>query len=204
MQVHRHSTVLACAICERTLLLGERALRYRLAGEAHAVCELCAEEAEQLGWRREGDPAPPPVAVRRDRSRGLFGGLRRKGRDERPAPRPVLPEGLPGEPAPAPGDPALVAHEGVAAFNSSQYRRTVSGISKSLGDPLVSVVPLSGSRPDVVVTVAWELSWYQYRVDATGGMIRLEGRGDDPDDLDERWRRWNAHLASDGRLAIAS
>jgi hypothetical protein len=49
----------------------------------------------------------------------------------------------------------------------------------------------------------WDISWYQYRVDATGGAIRLEGRGDDPGDLDERWCRWNARAVEDGRLAIA-
>jgi hypothetical protein len=67
----------------------------------------------------------------------------------------------------------------------------------------VSIVPLSGSRPHVVVTVAWDISWYQYRVDAQKAEIHLEGRGDDPEDLDARWQDWNAHLASDGRLQVA-
>ena len=51
--------------------------------------------------------------------------------------------------------------------------------------------------------MAWDISWYQYRVDAAGGSIRLEDRGDDLDELDERWRRWNARLGDDGRLAFA-
>jgi hypothetical protein len=54
-----------------------------------------------------------------------------------------------------------------------------------------------------VVTVAWDISWYQYRVDAQKAEIHLEGRGDDPDDLDVRWQDWNAHLGSDGRLEVA-
>ena len=96
------------------------------------------------------------------------------------------------------------AREGVSAFNRSPYRRAVAGISKSLGDPLVSVVPLAGTRPDVVVTVAWDISWYQYRVDVSaGGTVRLESRGDDPDDLSHRWRVWNAHATSDGRVSLA-
>ena len=54
--------------------------------------------------------------------------------------------------------------EAADLFNASQYRRTVGGIAKSLGDPTVSVVVLSGVNSEVVVTVAWDISWYQYRV----------------------------------------
>ena len=70
-----------------------------------------------------------------------------------------------------PGENGLgqAAREGVSAFNRSPYRRAIAGISKSLGDPLVSVIPLAGTRPDVVITVAWDISWYQYRVDVSAG-----------------------------------
>ena len=40
-------------------------------------------------------------------------------------------------------------------------------------------------------------------LDAAVAEIHLEGRGDDPEDLDARWQEWNAHLASDGRLQVA-
>jgi hypothetical protein len=92
---------------------------------------------------------------------------------------------------------------GVDLFNGSAYRRTVSGIAKSLGRPRVSVVPLGGIRPDVVVTVAWDISWYQYRVDADASpAVRLEGRGDDLLELDPRWRAWNAQAEDDGSVVI--
>ena len=62
--------------------------------------------------------------------------------------------------------------------------------------PRASVVVLSGNRPDAIVTVAWEISWYQYRVEAEhGGHVRLEDRGDDPGVIDQRWRDWNAQVA---------
>ena len=54
--------------------------------------------------------------------------------------------------------------EAAEIFNASEYRRTVGGIGKSLGKPQASVVPLSGVNTEVVVTVAWDISWYQYRV----------------------------------------
>ena len=54
--------------------------------------------------------------------------------------------------------------EAADLFNASPYRRTVGGIGKSLGEPHASVVPLSGVNTEVVVTVAWDISWYQYRV----------------------------------------
>jgi hypothetical protein len=201
MQVNRTDTVMVCRICERTLLLGERATYYRADVQEMPVCPLCADEADARGWLRAGAPSPPPVESVAVRGPGLMtrmlDSLRRSGPE---------PESLDLSPRPdEPEDENLggAAWDGVAMFNRSPYRRTVSGISKSLGEPQVSVVPLPGTRPDVVVTVAWDISWYQYRVDASGGAIRLEGRGDDPGDLDERWCRWNARAVEDGRLAIA-
>ena len=115
----------------------------------------------------------------------------------------MLPERAVAVEAPAASEGETLDHEGAALFNESQYARTINGLRRSLGSPKVSVVPISSSRPQVVVTVAWDISWYQYRVDAQKAEIHLEGRGDDPDDLDARWQDWNAHLASDGRLEVA-
>src|SRR5205823_10157707 len=70
----------------------------------------------------------------------------------------------------------LAMVEAVDLFNASQYRRTVAGIGKSLGEPRVSVVRLSGINAEAVVTVAWDISWYQYLVSpASGHPVRLEG-----------------------------
>ena len=86
-------------------------------------------------------------------------------------------------------------------FNASQYRRTVGGIGRSLGAPHVSVVVLSGVNSEVVVTVASEISWYQYRVfPDSDNPVRLEGRGHDPEELEARSSPWNAHMEDDGRV----
>jgi hypothetical protein len=86
-------------------------------------------------------------------------------------------------------------------FNASQYRRTVGGIGKSLGAPKVSVIVLSGVNSEVVVTVAWEISWYQYRVSPESeNPVRLEGRGHDPSELETSFTSWNGHMEDDGRV----
>jgi hypothetical protein len=92
--------------------------------------------------------------------------------------------------------------EAAELFNESAYRRTIAGIAKSLGDARVSLLPLSGVNPEVVVTVAWDISWYQYRVSAESGqVVRLAERGYELDELDPRFAHWNGHLGSDGRVA---
>ena len=54
---------------------------------------------------------------------------------------------------------------------------------------------------EVVLTVAWDISWYQYRVSPdSDNPVRLEGRGHDPDELEGAFAEWNAHVLEDGRV----
>jgi len=188
----------SCAICERTLLMGERAIRFSPAVGADYVdvCPLCAEAAVEHGWLREGAPTSPTVAPERKRRSGgwlaTILGTRPRAADETIVAEPILRR--------------LSDHEqamiGAAdLFNASQYRRTVGGIGKSLGPPQVSVVVLSGVNSEVVITVAWEISWYQYRVSPeSDNPVRLESRGHDPSELEGSFTLWNAHMEEDGRL----
>ena len=189
-----------CAICERTLLMGERATRFSPNGGADYVdvCPLCADTAVEYGWIREGAPTTPMVPnERRRRGRGILAaimGTRQRAVEQTIAPDPILRRLSEQE---------LAMVEAADLFNASQYRRTVGGIAKSLGGPRVSIVVLSGVNAEVVLTVAWDISWYQYRVDVSaGGAVRLEGRGDDPADLSHQWRVWNANAANDGRVTL--
>jgi hypothetical protein len=188
----------SCAICERTLLMGEKAIRFSPNGgnDFVDVCPLCAELAVEYGWLREGAPTTPvafPERKRRNGSwfSGLLGG-RQRGVEETIVSEPILRR--------------LSDHEqamiGAAdLFNASQYRRTVGGIGRSLGTPNVSVVVLSGVNSEVVVTVAWDISWYQYRVSPeSDNPVRLEGRGHDPSELEASFTTWNAHMEDDGRV----
>ena len=91
-------------------------------------------------------------------------------------------------------------------FNESPYRRTVSGLIRSLGGPWVSAVTTDEEPEEVRITVAWELSWYQWEVDLTadGRAVRELARGDEVGELDEADRVWNAHAAEDGELRFGA
>ena len=184
-----------CAICERTLLVGERSVRYSPDGESFLdVCPLCQEVALDYGWLKEGSPTTPVVADSRRRRRGPLASLlqTRKPVAEPVATEPILRRLSESE-------QAMVA--AAELFNGSAARRTIAGIGKSLGQPRVSIVPLSGVNTEVVVTVAWDISWYQYRVAPESGQpVRLAERGHDPRELEAMFTGWNARLTPDGRI----
>ena len=91
--------------------------------------------------------------------------------------------------------------EAADLFNGSPYRRTIGGVGRSLGAPNASIVPLSGVNAELVITVAWDISWYQYRVTPDSAQpVRLIERGHELDELDERYTHWNARVEDDGRL----
>ncbi len=197
-RVTRVTVEQTCAICERTLLMGERATRFSPNGGADYVdvCPLCADTAVEYGWIREGAPTTPTVpSERRRRGRGILAaimGTRPRAVEQTIAADPILRRLSEQE---------LSMVEAADLFNASQYRRTVAGIAKSLGSPRASVVVLSGVNAEVVLTVAWDISWYQYRVSPeSDNPVRLEGRGHDPDELDAAFVGWNAHLDDDGRI----
>jgi hypothetical protein len=194
VRVTRVSSERRCAICERTLLLGERALRFSPDGgeEFVDVCQLCQDAALEEGWLKEGAPITPTLADRR-RSRFSLGGLLSA---RAPAEAPVLAEPSLRRLT----DAELTIVEAADRFNSSHHRRTVGGIAKSLGAPHVSIVPLSGVNADVVITIAWDISWYQYRVTADAAPVRLAERGHDPVELDRSFTSWNARMEDDGRV----
>lgn len=197
-RVTRVTVERTCAICERTLLMGERAIRFSPNGglDYVDVCPLCAETAIEYGWVREGAPTSPTVPAERRRRGGTWLqtllGTRPRVVEETVASEPILRRLSEQE---------LAMVEAADLFNASQYRRTVGGIGKSLGEPKVSVVTLSGINAEAVVTVAWDISWYQYRVSPdSDNPVRLEGRGHDPGQLEGAFTTWNAHMSGDGRV----
>lgn len=88
-------------------------------------------------------------------------------------------------------------------FNDSQHPRTIAGIARALGAPWVHASPDAAAPSEVTVVVAWELSWYRYRVDlgdADEPILLLE-KGDELSELEEPLRDWNARADANGRLA---
>jgi len=185
-----------CGVCERTLLMGERTMRFSPnGGEQYVdVCPLCQDIAIDSGWVKEGSPVTPTISAERKRTRFSLASIL-GAREAAVAPiatEPIL-RRL--------SDNELAIVEAADHFNGSQYRRTVGGIAKSLGDPEASIVPLSGVHTEIVITVAWDISWYQYRVTPDLAQpVRLAERGLELDELEPSFTEWNANMVEDGRI----
>ena len=86
----------------------------------------------------------------------------------------------------------------VELFNGSEHPRTVSGVSRSLGAPIVAVRP-SATEGSVV-------SWYRYEVDlgneAAG--VRVTEQGSELSELDGDDQTANAAADEAGRLHLAA
>jgi hypothetical protein len=89
-------------------------------------------------------------------------------------------------------------------FNETDYPSMVAGLIRSLGPPWVSAVTSAATPAEVRITVAWELSWYQWEVDlASDGLaVRELAKGNEVGELDEGDRAWNAHATEEGELRL--
>ena len=94
----------------------------------------------------------------------------------------------------------------VARFNASEAARTIAGLMRSLGKPWVSVGAAAGSPSEVRVTVAWELSWYQWGVDLADELrpVFQIDKGKEVEQLDRSARQWNASAAEGGQLVLGA
>src|SRR3954454_498950 len=88
-------------------------------------------------------------------------------------------------------------------FNASDHPRTIAGIARTLGPPWVHTSPDALAASEVTIVVAWELSWYRYRVDLADAdePILLLEKGDELGELEEPLREWNALADENGQLA---
>ncbi len=183
------SAAVNCAICGRTLLVGEDTTRFSPDGVEYLdVCPLCRGHAMEAGWYREGDTSLPVLAAQP--RKGFFARL--FGAPQAPPPsvaQPILSRL-------SPDDKAIV--EAVALFNGSSHRRTIEGLMRSLGTPRAAVEPTAGD--DTGIVVVWEISWYRYRIDPdSSDPVQMVERGFDAAELGPE-HDWNADVDSAGRL----
>jgi hypothetical protein len=117
---------------------------------------------------------------------------------ERPRTRPKDPRHVRAVPTTAEGkiDRAL------ELFNGSNHQRTIAGLARTLGPAWVSVHPDPSQSSAVSLLVAWELSWYRYRVELgdEADPVEMLEEGEELDQLDESLRDWNAALGDQGRV----
>ena len=134
------------------MLRGESVYQYvDSEGEARAVCALCKARAEALGWMPAalagsvadgGGRRRPRIHLLRERLAEI--NLRERfARPPRTEPEPEPgPEPAPGPesgPVPEPEPEEAPTVEPLAAFNASPEARKISGLARSLGEPLVSI-----------------------------------------------------------------
>ena len=94
----------------------------------------------------------------------------------------------------------------VLRFNTSETRRTVEGLVRTLGEPVASVGASAGAGDVVRITVAWNLTWYQWGVDLADesrGVFELAG-GKQVGELDAAARQWNASVVEGGRIVLGA
>ena len=189
----------SCAICERTLLMGERATRFSPNGGTDFVdvCPLCAETALEYGWLREGAPTTPTVAAGAapawQASLSSLLGARDRGRRRDGRVRADPPPALRAASSRWSRRPISSTRRSTGARSAASRSRSARRGSRSSS--------LSGVNAEVVVTVAWDISWYQYRVSPdSDNPVRLEERGHDPSELEGAFTAWNAHMDEDGRI----
>ena len=196
MRVTKSNVTRTCAICERSLLMGEHTLRFSPDGNEFVdVCPLCSDIALDHGWVREGHAVSAALQQhpRRRRQRTLWQTL--LGTDDEA--EPVVSEPILRRLS----DDELTLVEAADLFNQSDFRRTVAGVAKSLGEPKVSIIPLPGVNAETVLTFAWDITWYQYRVTPDAAQpVRIADRGHDIDEVESTFARWNARFDESGRL----
>jgi hypothetical protein len=202
----------SCAVCGRTILAGERVRGYVSDDGAEAVCALCEDGAARLGWRPEDEVAEEAVPEATDTRRKSWGGLlRRRSRDPEPAPKRVSEDdpaaaGMRSEGAREEVSSLTRFERAVARFNASEAGRTVGGLVRTLGEPLVSVGASAGTPNEVRITVAWELSWYQWGVDLADELrpvFQLD-KGLEISQLDSPAQQWNASVIDGGRIVMVA
>ena len=197
MRVTKSNVTRICAVCDRTLLMGEHTLRFSPDGaEFVDVCPLCSEVALDHGWVREGHAVSAALQqpTRKRRQKTLWQTLLGAREEET---EPVVAEPVLRRLS----DDELALVEAADLFNQSTFRRTVAGVARSLGQPKVSIVPLPGVNAETVLTFAWDITWYQYRVTPEAAQpVRIADRGHDMTEVEDTFAHWNARFDESDRL----
>jgi hypothetical protein len=196
--------------------------------ERRAVCDLCRTKAQSAGWVRADrapEPSPGEQSGEKPRRRLRFrprvslvrnpphdedgNGAEEDEEDEEDE------EGARDRREPSRGHgrrrrrgaaetPERRIRRAIDRFNRSEHRRTVAGLTRSLGTPRVAAITPADSPDQVRLTVAWDLSWYQWEVELSERETAVHslGTGTEMSELGPADRAWNARAGEDGRLQL--
>lgn len=89
-------------------------------------------------------------------------------------------------------------------FNTTAHPRRIAGVSRSLGQPAVTVLPSATEGSIVSIVVGWELCWYRYEVDLAdeAAGVRVTGEGAELSDLTAEELESNAAADERGLLVL--
>jgi predicted Fe-S protein YdhL (DUF1289 family) len=166
-----------------------------------------------IGRLRRRRPATPSAEdeARLAEQEAMFGAGNWVEPEEQPPEGPSAPP-APSRPRSRPQSPRHVravpttaevkVERALELFNGSGHQRTVAGLARTLGQPWVSAIPDPTQASAVSVLVAWELSWYRYRVDLgdEADPVMMLDKGEEIEQIEESLRAWNAGLDDDGRV----
>jgi hypothetical protein len=202
----RRGSLLSRLRSRREPRVGERELSPEELPYARPRARVQRVEADEDVYLPDDD-APPPAS---------YDDAPPVSYDHAPAPRAPEPE-----PAAEPLDHTLYTQRDVHGvptnaelkvaramelFNGSPQIRTVAGVARSLGAPIVSARPSKTEGSVVTIVVAWELSWYRFEVDlgneAAG--VRVAAQGSELSELDTIDQTPNAAADDGGRLHPAA
>ena len=133
--------------------------------------------------------------------------VERNGRPAPAMPQPAVPE--PREPRQVhavPTNADLKMARALDVFNNSAHPRRIAGVARSLGTPMVAVLPSEVEGAIVTIVVGWELCWYRYEVDLAdeAAGVRVMGQGAELSELTEPEQVGNASADERGRLVLAA
>lgn len=90
-------------------------------------------------------------------------------------------------------------------YNESPFTQRIRDVRHSLGKPRVNLTKLPGAVPRALLTIAWDIVWYQYLIDLRRDIpsdqrVVLHREGLDLDELASLFKEKNASIDDQGRL----
>jgi hypothetical protein len=207
---HRHQVCDLCAVRARH----HGWIRESAAGDIPAR-PLRNESGGMFSRLRRRRPSEPMRPEREEPSfsdqDAAYGSAERADTDEHaaaeeaPAPPRERPRSRPKDPRhvrAVPTTAEVKVDRALELFNGSGHQRTIAGLARTLGPAWVSAQPDPAQPSAVSLLVAWELSWYRYRVDLgdEADPVEMLDKGEEMDQIDESLRDWNAALDDQGRV----
>jgi hypothetical protein len=128
-----------------------------------------------------------------------------------PAPAPEVEQPHPASREPrhvraVPTNADLKMARALDVFNTSPHPRRIVGVARSLGVPMVNVLPSETEGAIVSIVVGWELCWYRYEVDLAdeAAGVRVTAQGAELSELTPPEQVPNAVADEYGRLVLAA